>query len=231
MADLPTDALIASYCNMIYSPTAHLLGWDHYDAGLDNGVCWAMVRLPGYDLVVFRGSSNIRDWIRDIMVLPIGGHRVLSTRIGRVHAGFFMGIEQVWSELRPMLQQPAVIGGHSLGAARASDLCGLMVVDGTPPARRVVFGEPKPGLQDAADVIKDIPGASWRNGDGTHHDMVTDVPFWIPPAFEFVRALPTSACDGEPTGDAIAKLGPFSYHHMPLYLDAANAIEAAKIAA
>lgn len=226
MTGLPSDALIASYCNMIYSPTAHLLGWEHYDPGLDDGVCCAMVRLAGYDLIVFRGSDNIPDWIRDLTVMPLGGHKVLLTRIGHVHAGFFMGMEQVWTELRPMLQQPAIVAGHSLGAARADDLCGLMVVDGAPPVRRVVFGEPKPGLQDAADMIKDIDGRSYRNCDAVHHDLVTDVPFWIPPDFEFVRATPTAAVTAEPAGDVIARLGPFALHHMPLYLAATTAAAA-----
>ncbi|MGY3081997.1 hypothetical protein ACVWZZ_008405 [Bradyrhizobium sp. LM6.10] len=51
----PNDALIASFCGMIYHPLA-LVKFDHFDAGEDDGVCWALKRLPGFDVVVLRGS-------------------------------------------------------------------------------------------------------------------------------------------------------------------------------
>jgi hypothetical protein len=222
---LPPCSLVASYCEAIYRPTAALQDWSHYDPGLDDGVCWALQRLDGFDLVVFRGSDNLPDWIHDLMVLPLGHLRPLATRIGHVHAGFFAGLEQVWAELQPLLSQPVVLSGHSLGAARADLLCGLMVADGLPPAGRIVFGEPKPGLQDAADLISHIPAKPWRNGNGSHHDLVTDAPLTLPPDLGFVRAVPNGAVTAAPAGDVIEKLGPFAWHHMPLYHTGIIALE------
>ncbi|SIO38681.1 Lipase (class 3) [Bradyrhizobium erythrophlei] len=92
-------------------------------------------------------------------------------------------------DLRPLTGQPVIVTGHSLGAARAAVMCGLMVADGAAPAARVVFGEPKPGLMDFAERIKDVPARSYRNGDALHHDLVTDVPFSFPP-LQYVHPTP-----------------------------------------
>jgi hypothetical protein len=224
MAMIPSDALIVSLCADIYNPVALIdRTWDHFDLGADDGVCWGLKKLDGYDAVIFRGSITLQDWLRDLFVLPLPAMLPLSTRIGHVHAGFYLGMEHVWQELRPMVSQPVVIGGHSLGAARASDLCALMVVDGVTPAARVVFGEPKPGLIDLAEIIKDVPARSYRNGDKLHHDLVTDVPMTFPP-HQFVHPTPIVPVCAEPTGDLFSRLGAFAYHHIQLYQAAVAAL-------
>jgi hypothetical protein len=207
---MPTDALIASYCGMIYKPTAIISGFEHFDAGLDDGVTWALKKLPGFDLVVFRGSVSLQDWIRDFRAIAV------PSRIGHVHVGFFSGMEHAWADLRPLVNQPVIVAGHSLGAARAGVMCGLMVADGAAPVARVVFGEPKPGLMDFADRIKGVPGRSYRNGDDLHHDLVTDVPFSFPP-LQYVHPTPIVPVCCRPNGDEFAQMGAFSWHHIELY--------------
>ena len=214
---MPSDAVIASLCADIYRPSALVdQTWDHFDLGIDDGVCWGLKKLDGCDVAIFRGSVTMQDWLRDLFVLPVPALLPLSTRIGHVHAGFFLGMEKVWSELRPLLTQPVIVGGHSLGAARASDLCALMVVDGVMPASRVVFGEPKPGLLDLAKIISSVPARSYRNGDQLHHDLVTDVPATFPP-LEFVHPTPIVPVCAEPGGDLLSRFGAFAYHHVELY--------------
>jgi lipase (class 3) len=137
-------------------------------------------RLDGFDVVVLRGSVTLQDWLRDAQALA------MPSRIGHVHSGFYAGMEHMWTDLKAMLSQPAIVTGHSLGAARAAVLTALMTVDGVPPVARVVFGEPKPGLLDFAKLITGIPGRSYRNGDSTHHDLITDVPLSFPP-MQFVQ--------------------------------------------
>jgi Lipase (class 3) len=207
---LPTDALIASYCGTIYKPTAIISGFDHFDGGLDDGVCWALKKLPGYDVVIFRGSVTLRDWIADFRAIAA------PSRIGHVHLGFYAGMEQVWSELRPLINQPAIVAGHSLGAARAGIMTGLMVKDGAAPVARVVFGEPKPGLLDFAKLVEGVPARSYRNGDATHHDLVTDVPFSFPP-LQYMHPTPIVPVCCKPRGDEFADLGMFAWHHIELY--------------
>lgn len=224
MTALPSDAVVVSLCSDIYQADAMVdKSWDHFDLGADDGVCWGLKKLDGADVVVLRGSITMQDWLRDLFVLPLPSLLPLKTRIGHVHVGFFLGMEKVWSELRPMLSQPAVISGHSLGAARASDLAALMVADGVVPAARVIFGEPKPGLMDLADVLKNVPARSYRNGDQLHHDVVTDVPMTLPP-LQFVHPTPIVPVCAEPTGDLFSRFGAFAYHHIELYVAAVSAL-------
>jgi hypothetical protein len=221
---IPTDALIASYCGSIYKPIAMLGHFDVFDAGLDDGVCWALKKLPGFDLVVFRGSITLQDWVRDLRALA------LPSRIGHVHVGFYAGMENVWKDLRPLISQPAIVAGHSLGAARAGVMAALMTVDGAPPVARVVFGEPKPGLIDFAKIIEKIPARSYRNGNARHHDLVTDVPFSFPP-LEFVHPTPIVPVNCTPDVSEFEQMGVFAFHHMELYETALAVLSAKEIAA
>ena len=219
----PTDSDLVHLCNAIYSPTAVTGDWDYIDMGADDGICWALKKLDGFDVIVFRGSITVHDWIDDIMVLPLTSIGPLKTVIGNVHAGFYAGMPKVWSELRPMITQPIVVTGHSLGASRADILCGLMIADGTTPVLRVVFGEPKPGLMDFAAYIEKVPGRSYRNGDAKDHDVVTDVPLLFPP-LQFVHPTPIMVVTAEPTGDLFSRYGLFAFHHIELYVSAIDAM-------
>jgi hypothetical protein len=204
-----SDKDLATLCGAIYAGSAD--AWDHFDPGADDdAVCWALKKLDGYDAVVFRGSDTFKDWIRDLRAAPI------PTRLGQVHAGFYAGMEKTWAEIRAMQSQPLIVTGHSLGAARAGVLCGLAILDGTTPAARVVFGEPKPGFADLAKITDAAPGRSYRNGDHRHHDVVTDVPFSFPP-FEYVHPTPIIPVTDVPTGDIFARLGLFAWHHIAHY--------------
>jgi hypothetical protein len=206
---LPTDADIVALCAAIYGGAgAPVVNWDRFDAGDDDGVCWALKRLSGYDVIVLRGSVSFEDWVRDFRAAPI------HTCIGHVHDGFHAGMEHAWADVRLLLKQPAVITGHSLGAGRAAILTGMMVKDGVPPIARIVFGEPKPGFADLAELIKGVPGKCFRNGDGTHHDLVTDVPFTFPP-LEYVHPSPIIPVCAPPAAND--RWGAFSYHHIQLY--------------
>jgi pimeloyl-ACP methyl ester carboxylesterase len=215
--NMPGDAAIAALCTEIYQPTAPT-AFDHYDAGTDDGICWAIKRLEGFDVVVFRGSKTLEDWLRDVQA------RATPSRIGHVHSGFYAGMEHMWADLRPLLSQPAIVTGHSLGAARAAVLAALMTVDGAPLVARVVFGEPKPGLLDFAKLITGIAGRSYRNGDDTHHDLVTDLPLSFPPT-QFVHPTPIIPVCCRPTGDLFSTMGVFAYHHIELYRAALAAVQ------
>ncbi|CCE07436.1 hypothetical protein BRAS3843_2120003 [Bradyrhizobium sp. STM 3843] len=206
---MPSDAAIVALCAQIYQPSAPD-AFEYFDAGTDDGICWAIKRLNGLDVVVLRGSRTLQDWLRDIHAFPA------PSRIGHVHSGFYAGMEHMWSDLKRLLEQPAIVTGHSLGAARAAVLTALMTVDHVPPVARVVFGEPKPGLLDFAQLITRIPGRSYRNGDDTHHDLVTDVPFSFPP-MQYVHPTPIIPVCAEPSGDLFSTMGVFAYHHVELY--------------
>lgn len=212
------DLVCVNLCAAIYRSDS---AWDYLDEGRDDGVYFAIKHLDGADVVVFRGSITGRDWFRDIRFFPI------PTRIGTVHHGFFEGLEKMWDEIRPMLIQPVVVTGHSLGAARADILCGLMIADDLPPARRIVFGEPRPGLPDFCGPVGNRPGASFRNRDNWGHDDVTDVPLDLPHALDFGRPSPLIDVTAPPS--LIERLDPlFDYHHIALYQTALAAFFATR---
>ncbi len=212
-----TDHDIARLCVGIYDyPGKPPVEW-HYkvtgnEAADSYGVCWALARLDGFDVVVFRGSVTILDWVRDLEALA--WRPIEHPRLGFVHSGFLRHMPDVWTELRPNIKQPVVVAGHSLGAGRASIMAGLMTVDGVPPVARVVFGEPRPGFTQLRDILQVVPGRSYRNGDGKDHDPITDVPLRMGP-LQYYHPTPMIDVYGPPPeSDA---WGPFRFHHMPHY--------------
>ena len=212
--NLPSNIDLINYCADIYAPDVSAKEWDHLDLGLDDGVFWALKKIDDCDVVVFRGSITVRDWLRDIIALP------LKTEVGSVHAGFYLGMEKAWSELKPMLSgAPLAVTGHSLGASHANILCGLMIKDGIVPEIRMVAGEPKPGLQDFCDHLQIIRHQfSFVNGASHRHDIVTDVPLSFPPLLPFTRPTPLTKVTAWPTQTITEMYGDaFAFHHIQLY--------------
>lgn len=218
-----SDHDAAKLCAAIYDyPSDQSAAFDHYDDGTeDDHVCWAFKRFPNVDVIVMRGSVSRIDWLRDfdVWVNPFG-----DKKLRHVHPGFLLGMRNTWEEVASMLDgRPVIVTGHSLGAARAAILTAIMTLEGKAPVRRVVFGEPKPGFLDFNGLIASVPGASYCNGDDAGHDLVTEVPFSFPP-LEYTRATPLISVSASPTQSVMGFLGLFSYHHMPLYVQALGAL-------
>jgi hypothetical protein len=212
-----TDRRAAELCAALYGyADAPYVHFEHIDHGEDDGICWALAREGDTDVVIFRGTDNIEDAIRDI--LAVAWTPCSEQRLGPVHIGFFFGLDRVWGEMQPMLRPgaPVCIDGHSLGAARASDMAGIMVAAGRPPARRVIFGEPRPGFAQLADLIKDVPTTSYRNGCGRNVDIVTTVPFSLGPLAYVNSALFTDVTVLPQPNDPWP--GDAAYHHLQLYM-------------
>ena len=185
----------------------------------ENDVYVGIKHFPDVDVVCFRGSVTFEDWVRDaIAVAPPCEHCVL----GPIHEGASLGIENVWKFFRPNLRPGFAVIGHSLGAMRADIFSGFAVVDGCTPSLYVRWGEPRPGFQKLADILKDVPGRSYRNIGRHGHDYVTDVPFEFGP-FQYVHPQPLLDVTAEPASD---DHGTFAYHHMPLYRDAMKGVHA-----
>lgn len=215
-----SDKDCAKLCNEIYNTTPDPKFWSHYDAGEDDGICWALLHTDDANVITLRGSATFLDWIRNLLALalPFTHHQM-----GPVHPGFLLGLDHAWSEMKLMLDmsRPVVFTGHSLGAGRADILCGMAILDRIEVARRVCFGEPKPGFQPLAKLLQTIPGASYRNGeaDGHAHDLVTNVPFNLPPE-DYVHPTPLIKVTAPPTDWS---WGAFAWHHMGLYVTALGA--------
>ena len=166
-----TEQDIAQLCLDIY--TAQPGQWDQLELPAD-GVAFGIKDFPEATALIFRGSVTLQDFLRDAEAIadPLshGG-------LGPVHPGFFDGLSELWTRLKPKLTtKPCIVAGHSLGAARASLFTGLMVLDGKAPVRRLCFGEPRPGFPQAGSIIATVRSRSYRNANGRAHDLVTDAP-------------------------------------------------------
>lgn len=213
-----TDKDLAMLCLGIYGrPSSPPISWDYYDNGAGFGVCWGLKKTQGVSILVCRGSVTVPDWIRDVEAIAewhadLGAH---------VHPGFNRGTAAVWLIARKIIRSdPWLVIGHSLGAAEADNITAYGILDGNPPAARVVFGEPKPGFANFAALVAKAPGRSYRNKDDNGHDIVTDVPvsFFAEP---YERATPLiDIVASPPPYDGIDE---FRYHHMELYAAAVPA--------
>lgn len=200
----------ADLCAATYHPDPNIV-WDAQ--GLTDDVWWGVKN----DWVVFRGSVKLPapDWLRDFLALPVHP-RTLHPQLGWVHAGFLMGMEDAWTQIRGHLQHDHVnVAGHSLGAAHATILCALWLLDypGT-PITRVVFGEPNEAVgQDGLNGILDAPNVSsysFANTAGDDVDPVTEVP---PHPFD----CPTPRIHVPIPGLTIEFTELPELHHMPHY--------------
>lgn len=211
---LPGDYDCARYALAVYDGPE---GFDHYDAGDDlDGVCWGLAHLDGFDVLSFCGTrrSALRDWLSDALAVAI------ETPLGFVHPGFWLGVSDAIAEIKPLLTQPYVVTGHSLGAAHADVFTALAADEGFAPRRRVVFGEPLVGFQPFASRVAAIDGASYCNADANallvHRDPVTMIPFPIG-GEGYVRPTPLVMNAVTPSADDVKALGVFALHSMSLY--------------
>jgi hypothetical protein len=203
-----TDQMLAQLCSDSYDSEVI---WDHVWTAKDVHVTHRLIN--GVDVIVCRGSVwtaedgsfNPIDWIRDLDALPVK-HPLL----GWVHAGFVDYMDLVFENVMDVVGRDVIITGHSLGAARASDLTGLFLAHGCRVMARVTFGEPRPGFKRLAQIISDsgCVSRSYRNG----LDPVPEVPvpFW--PLLPYIHVTEPISFNLPPPNPI-----PTEYHHAPLY--------------
>lgn len=108
-----------------------------------SGTLAAIVQPPdgAFTVAVFRGTSELRDWLVNLQVAPTrwpGG--------GRVHRGFLRALLRLWRPLRLRLRRcpgPLFVTGHSLGGA-------LATLAGAALRPRAIYSFGAPRLGDAA---------------------------------------------------------------------------------
>lgn len=211
-----SDHAIANLVLGLYAYAgASPVAWDFYDPGEGSDVCHSVKIIDGTAHWGLRGSITRRDWWHDAEAwASVMDHWSL----GPVQHGFAVGMDKAFLQVKDMLMNASavVVYGHSLGAARGCIGTGQLVIAGKCPVRRVGFGEPRPGMQRLADIIRNVPACSYRNVGDAGHDFVTDVPFSTPD-LPYVHPTPLTDVHGPLDAVTIRSLGLFAFHHMPSY--------------
>jgi Lipase (class 3) len=199
-----TDRQCCDFAAAIYDPSP--AGFDHiWQGDADDNVYLGLKKTAGFDVIVPRGSDCELDWLRDADSIPF-----LYEPFGHVHSGFFKGILKAYADIKPLITQPVVLPGHSLGGAHAQELAGLFVLDGILPSKVCCFGSPKVGYQKFAEVVAPIANYTlYKNGP----DYVTDVPLTLPD-FPFIHSRPLTEILELPVTN---ELNLFAFHHIQLY--------------
>lgn len=206
---MPSDLEVLQVCADTYRDDAQ------WDASWSTNDIQVRARAVGdFDVIAFRGSKSVLDWVRDFQVIP-----VYHPRLGMVHEGFVQGIEPVVvPRLLKFIQdrnRPYILTGHSLGAARACVVAGLMSItplfngSTVPPAAVVLAGCPRPGFKTLSEVINSGGGKVriYKNRRDPVADVPSLLPFWVKPSADIL-------VDAGDSGEHSL----FADHHMPLYL-------------
>ena len=216
-----TPLQCAQLCQQLYDHPEPAQ-WDRLWTGAD--VVVALKKLLDFDVVVFRGSVTIEDWMADLRAaIPSWDHEV-----GMVPEGFAEGIDEALAEIMPMMDRPAIFTGHSLGAARANIAGGKFIVRGGKLARKSTFGSPNSGGPALARLYAKykeqnpefIYDTLINGNDASDDDPVTHVPFPLGPIAWRVPEDKPNRCfiHSHQTDDP---WGPLRLHHVQLYVEGA----------
>lgn len=201
-----TDLELAQVCAATYQPG---IQWEKMWFQ-DEIWCAAKRSASGALICAFRGSETVEDWFDDLKVMPVD-----EKPLGFVHKGFFDGMRDVLAEWRAFAQsEPAWMTGHSLGAARACLMAGLLTAmpGEVPPLGLVGFGCPRPGFAKLGRIVRKggYPVRIYEN----EGDPVPDVP-WLMGLYRHVTQV-TQVKVPATAGDSSI----FAAHHIQHYVTA-----------
>jgi pimeloyl-ACP methyl ester carboxylesterase len=139
---------------------------------------------PDTIIVAARGSSQLGDWIDNVLPIRLGWPQVVK---GRIHLGFRFQAQRVTFEVLQTLQElrrayplaKVFVAGHSLGGALASLLACVLEAGGVPVEAVYTFESPRVGnaawalWYDATHGKKSFRIVNINEGE---QDVVTRVP-------------------------------------------------------
>jgi hypothetical protein len=153
---LETAAKLA--CYDIYSPITNDVFNNIITVG--DTVCGVSIQV-NVCYIVNQGTENLKGWESDFNVKPIS-HPVL----GNLHSGFYSNLPQVVDKLLPLIPKDMMVFccGHSKGAAEASILSALLLLEGVNVVQNYLFACPNAGYKQLSDWLKEnIRGTSYKN--------------------------------------------------------------------
>src|ERR1019366_5991243 len=99
--DLTIGKLI---CGIYADGSAPPVQWDHFNDGDSDDrpyICWGIKTIQSWDVVVFRGSVTVLDWLRDLMAWV---NPSMHDALGPVHPGFMEGMDETWKSIKPLIK-------------------------------------------------------------------------------------------------------------------------------
>lgn len=166
--------------------------------------------VDGLTVIAVEGTHNRLGWLLDFIAARTEDHETLNhPTLGFLHAGFHLEAVTIAPAIALMVHgRDYALSGHSLGAALALLLAGLLSDDGHPPVQIGAFAPPRVGGALLVKTVTAVPLTAVRFGN----DPVPGVPFEVDPEFPY-RQVPLTAV-GAPM------LNPFSSHHIDNYVNA-----------
>lgn len=177
--------------------------------GIGNSIRIFQSKVDGLNLIGVEGTHNAVGWGLDFFVIPTRDHEAAShPNLGFLHAGFYAASLLAMSTIRALVgQEPYGIYGHSLGAAEALLIGGLLIDDGLPPVRIGAFAPPRVGGEAFVSIVKPYASA-YRYAD----DPVPLAPFWT-------KRFPYEQVELNKLGKSIGWIK-FTDHHIDNYVEA-----------
>lgn len=189
MLQLPTDVELVNAAAATYVPNI-----EPYFEDADKSIrVFQTTRIDdGLKIFAIEGTHNRLGWFIDLFSLTLLDQQGLDHRsLGPIHAGFYASAVAALTRIALVAQrEPIAITGHSLGAALALLLTGLLIDLGIAPVKVGAFAPPRVGGPLFVKVATSIPFCAYRWGN----DPVTEVPARILdlPDFPFIQ-VPLSA--------------------------------------
>ena len=201
MLVLPTDIELVQAAAATYDPAAAPFYNDFANA-ID---IFQTTRADGLNIIAIEGTHDAQGWGIDFCALGIEDHPGTNhPTLGFVHAGFLASALLALPHITA--KQPYAICGHSLGAAMALLIGGLLIDNGTPPMKIGAFAPPRVGGEQFVKIVATVPLCAYQYGN----DPVPRVPFRILPLFPYMQVAMTSI--GTP------RLDEFSCHNIANYV-------------
>jgi fermentation-respiration switch protein FrsA (DUF1100 family) len=181
MIALPTDAELVDAAAATYAPTA-----PPYFEDAGNAIrVFLSTREDGLNILAVEGTHDVLGWALDFVAADIDDQQGMNhATLGFIHAGFYASAVAALTRCALLAGKgPYAICGHSLGAALALLIGGLLSDDNLPPVKIGAFAPPRVGGPTFAKVVTRGPFCAYR----FNLDPVTEVPLTITPLFPYIQ--------------------------------------------
>jgi predicted lipase len=196
MVDLPTDSDLVDAAARTYSADAKPFIDD-----LGSSIrLFLTTRADGLNIISIEGTHDAIGWALDLLaVYATDNEGVSHPSLGFIHAGFYTAASAIIDRVTAVAGKgPYALAGHSLGAAMALLLGGLLIDRALSPVKIGAFAPPRVGEGQFVKIIGTVPVSAYIFGN----DLVPDVPFTILPAFPYEQVKLIQV--GKPRADRLS---------------------------